>query len=735
MSLQEVAIQRDYRSLVHDIAREFYIPLLSRAVFYDRAVGFFSSTILAQIAAGITGLRNNGGKIRLVASPHLSDEDIQAIQSGYKRREDVIASAIQNAMTEPKNDFEKEHLNILANLIADGVLDIKIAFTEKNGKMGMYHEKLGLIGDSQGNVVAFSGSMNESTTALTLNYEAIDVYCSWNPQDVERVADKKKAFESIWNDTEQGIKTIEFPSLKQDIIAKYKREVPDWTRPPVAPPAPEDIVPTVEPVPTQVEIPTYYPKRPAWFSVRQYQSDAIENWSKAGYRGIFDMATGTGKTLTALEAIRTISEAKENKLAVIVVVPYQHLVEQWVEDITAFNIKPIIGYSASAQRDWLRRLENAIRVQGVGVKGAEFFLFICTNATFTTPKVQQALAKLKSETLIVVDEAHNAGAPNFRKVLLDRYEYRLALSATVDRHNDEDGTGKLFEYFGEKCIEYSLDEAIEKDVLTQYYYYPIKTYLNATELDAYIELSREIAKCMVYNEKGKMVLSEKGKRIALKRARVVAGATDKLAKLKEVIKPFKDDKHLLVYCGATNITQDAYDYSDTEPKDIKQIEEVSNILGNELGMKTARFTSQEDMPTRKKLQEEFAEGKTLQALVAIKCLDEGVNIPAIKKAFILASTTNPKEYIQRRGRVLRKYDGKRYAEIYDFITLPRDLSKVSYQTEEQRKVDMSLIKREIERAEEFARLAMNVSEATKEIQEIKDAYAINDFEIKFDEEY
>ena len=177
MSLQEVAIQRDYRSLVHDIAREFYIPLLSRAVFYDRAVGFFSSTILAQIAAGITGLRNNGGKIRLVASPHLSDEDIQAIQSGYKRREDVIASAIQNAMTEPKNDFEKEHLNILANLIADGVLDIKIAFTEKNGKMGMYHEKLGLIGDSQGNVVAFSGSMNESTTALTLNYEAIDVYC------------------------------------------------------------------------------------------------------------------------------------------------------------------------------------------------------------------------------------------------------------------------------------------------------------------------------------------------------------------------------------------------------------------------------------------------------------------------------------------------------------------------------------------------------------------------------
>ena len=141
------------------------------------------------------------------------------------------------------------------------------------------------------------------------------------------------------------------------------------------------------------------------------------------------------------------------------------------------------------------------------------------------------------------------------------------------------------------------------------------------------------------------------------------------------------------------------------------------------------------MPTRRKLQEEFAEGKTLQALVAIKCLDEGVNIPAIKKAFILASTTNPKEYIQRRGRVLRKYDGKRYAEIYDFITLPRDLSQVSYQTEEQRKVDMSLVKREIERAEEFARLAMNVSEATKEIQEIKDAYAINDFEIKFDEEY
>ncbi len=666
----------------------------------------------------------------MVASPKLSDEDIQAIKRGYKRREDVIADAIHNSLKEPVNDFEKEHLNMLANLIADGVLDIKIAFTEQDERIGMYHEKMGLISDAEGNTVAFSGSMNETTSGLMLNYEAIDVYCSWQSEsDARRVEDKRKAFDSIWNNTEKGVTIIEFPKLKQELIDKYKTSVPDWSKPPLLPPELESSNP--DPI---FEVPRHYPQRPGWFTPREYQLNAIAKWAEAGYRGVFDMATGTGKTLTALEAITTLSQKKNNKLAVLVVVPYQHLVEQWVEDIEKFNIKPIIGYSASKQKDWLKLLENAIRTQKAEVEGREFFLFICTNATFATPKVQDALDKLQADTLIVVDEAHNAGATNFRRLLREKYDYRLALSATIDRHNDEEGTAALFEYFGDKCIEYTLEEAIIKGVLTPYYYYPVITHLNQEELEKYIELSKEIATCMIDFE-GRRVLSERGKRLALKRSRIVSGARDKLAKLVEIITPFKDDKHLLVYCGATSTKQEDQDKSETEAKDIRQIEEVSNLLGNGLNMKTARFTSEEDMQTRQVLQHEFAEGKNLQALIAIKCLDEGVNIPAIKKAFILASTTNPKEYIQRRGRVLRKFEGKDYAEIYDFITLPRPLAKASYLMEEQRHMELSLVKRELDRAEEFAKIALNKAEAKKIMEEIKTAYGIDDFAVNLEEDY
>ena len=207
--------------------------------------------------------------------------------------------------------------------------------------------------------------------------------------------------------------------------------------------------------------------------------------------------------------------------------------------------------------------------------------------------------------------------------------------------------------------------------------------------------------------------------LALKRARVISGAVDKLSKLKEIIQGFKNDQHMLIYCGATNLLQPQDDSSKIEDNDIRQIEAVSSLLGNELGIKSARFTSQEDMPTRKKLKEQFTAGD-LQVLVAIKCLDEGVNIPAIKKAFILASTTNPKEYIQRRGRVLRKYKGKEYAEIYDFLTLPRTMSSVTSLTEQQRKDELTLIKNEIKRAEEFARSAINMQKAQQEIDIIKE---------------
>ena len=729
MSFKELDIKKEYRSLLDSVAKDFYIPLLIQAVKYQRAVGFFSSSCLVEISKGISELAKNGGKIQLVASPYLSDEDIEAIKSGYAMRDQVVKEAIRRKMTEGKTPFEKARLNLLANLISDNILDIKIAFTEDSDRMGMYHEKMGIITDAEGNRVAFAGSMNESAAAMTLNYETIDVYCSWKGE-VDRVIAKENAFASIWNDTEPNIKIIDFPELKQEIIDKYKYAVPDFEI------DKKEYAPDIDTVlHTDLGVYTEYgPKFPEWFKLHDYQDEAITEWQKRNYRGIFDMATGTGKTYTGLGALTTLSKNLGHKLAAIIVCPYQHLVEQWVEDILKFNIDPIIGYSDSSQKDWPQRLKNAIRDQKLKVRGRGFFCFICTNATFSSDYVQAQLAKIKSDTLLMVDEAHNFGAPYLSCLLYDNYKYRLALSATLDRHNDEEGTTKLYDFFGEKCIEYTLDRAIEEKKLTKYKYYPIVVTLTEEELEAYDNLSYEIGKCIMKDKNGKIKLSSKGEKLALKRSRIIAGAKNKLTMLEKVIQPYIHDKHILVYCGATKGLEQNQDRSDVDSEDIRQIDAVTDLLGNKLGMEVSQFTSKESVEEREVLKREFSSGDTLKVLIAIKCLDEGVNIPKIKTAFILASTTNPKEYIQRRGRVLRLAEGKEYAEIYDFITLPYDTESVTSLTEAQVKRNFTLVKNELRRAEEFSRIAVNMVESASLIDEIKDAYGIQELNWNNEEE-
>lgn len=727
MNLKDIEIKQSYRTSTDNIPKDFYVPILSQAIFYKRAVGFFSSSILSKISTGIANLANNNGKIQLVASPYLSDEDIAAMRKGYDTR-DILRNAVMRELIEPQTSFEKKCLNQLANLIANNILDIKIAYTENNREIGMYHEKMGLISDIDGNIVAFSGSMNETLTAVTLNYESIDVFCSWkNIEQHDRVKDKLATFSAIWNNIEPGICVLNFPELNDEIIKKYKRETilqyENYN----------------DDVDEKKQIVSKSQRNgaiiPVDINLRPYQIDAIDEWERKGFRGIFDMATGTGKTLTGLGAVARLCETLDDKLALIIVCPYQHLVEQWVEDIKRFNINPIIGFSAAAYKDYPKKLESAILDQKLGVRNKEFFCFICTNATFSLDKVQSMLSKICKDTLLLIDEAHNFGAERLSNLLSERYNYRLALSATLERHNDEEGTAKLYNFFGDKCINYPLEKAINEGKLTEYKYYPIITTLSEVELAEYSQLSYEISKCVIYDKKGKHRLSERGKHLALKRARLVAGASNKLLQLEEQIKPYVNDKHILVYCGATTILPIDKDFSDTDDDDIRQIDAVTDLLGNKFKMKVAQFTSREDVQKREVLKSRFDDGETMQALVAIKCLDEGVNIPKIKTVFILASTTNPKEYIQRRGRVLRLSEGKKLAEIYDFITLPRALDEVASITKENLKREISLVKNELVRAEEFARLAKNRITAEQIINQIKDACSINEYLIDNEEEY
>ena len=727
MGLQDCFIKKEYRSLIDNVIQDFYIPLLKKAVVYKRAVGFFSSSSLVEISKGIASMAAAGGKIQIVASPYLSDEDIEAIQKGYADREHIIEQALLAQLSDEHLDYySMERLNLLATLIANGVMDIRIAYTEDKKGIGMYHEKMGLIEDADGNVVAFSGSMNESATAMLINYETIDVFRSWGDEsESERVKLKEAAFHAIWSDCEPNIHVLEFPKVTEALIEKYRKKEPEYgiddsqfqRRGKVRPSAEFSLG----------------ARTPLSITFHDYQQEAIAAWVGENYCGIFDMATGTGKTFTGLGAISKLSEDLNDDLAVIIVCPYQHLVEQWVEDIVRLKMQPIIGYSSSPQKDWKKRLENAVRDQKLRAD-KRFFCFVCTNATFASNSVQDQISRIRSPILLVVDEAHNFGAPTYAKLLDGRFAYRLALSATLERHRDEEGTSVLYNFFGKKCIEYSLERAIQEDKLTPYKYFPVIVHLDGDELSRYEQLSYEMSKCLIKDRNGRYKLNKHGEILALKRARIVAGASEKLLALREQIQPYIHGNNILVYCGATNVLDELSDRSSTDSDDVRQIEAVTNILGNEFGMSVARFTSQENMDVRATIKEQFQKGDRLQAIVAIKCLDEGVNIPGIRTAFILASTTNPKEYIQRRGRVLRKAPNKPYAEIYDFVTLPRSLDSVSGLTEDQAKRDLSLVCKEIDRMREFGRLSMNPMDAQMLIWNIQDAYHIDEQTMLSEEE-
>ena len=714
MSLLDVNIKKEYRSPRDNIVTDFYIPLLKEASLYKRSVGFFSSSSLLEISYGIAKLVNNNGKILLIASPNLSQEDIEAINKGYELREDVIERALLRYITEPQNYFEEERLNLLATLIAQEKLDIKIAFSLKNDKLGLYHEKLGLIHDNENNIIAFSGSMNETENAFINNYEIVDVFTSW--EDNDRVVIKEKAFDQLWFNNDSSAVVYDFPRVVKEKIMSYKKGNVDWDI---------DNKEFIKNITSNSEVEklktvTNSPEIPAGVSLHDYQKNAIENWKDNNYKGIFDMATGTGKTFTGLGAITELYKNKNGKLAVIIVCPYQHLVDQWVEDILNFNINPIIGHSSSIQKDFKQKFKMAIMDYNLGVR--KFFCFVCTNGTFSSEYVQTQIQNIRGDVLLVVDEAHNFGATNLKKTLTDKFNYRLALSATLERHGDEEGTQALLNYFGKKCIEFSLEDAINQKFLTPYEYHPVVIYFEESELEEYHTLSKEISRCII-KKNGKTELNERGKVLAQRRARVVAGAYAKIPRLAKEIKPFVNDNHILVYCGATKISE-----QDDLGEDMRQIDVITSLLGKDLKMNVAQFTSNEDSATRELLRKKFFDGDYLQALVAIKCLDEGVNIPAIKTAFILASTTNPKEYIQRRGRVLRKYPGKEFAIIYDFVTLPRPLDEAANLTVEEISCEKSMVKNEINRMTEFKRLALNRMESDKLIYDIIDAYHLNDDE-------
>lgn len=708
MSFKELRIKDTYRTSDDDVINDFLVPCLSQAVTYKRAAGFFSSSALVKLSQGISGIINNKGKMYLVVSPDLSNEDIEAIKLGYEKKEKVITNRLLQSLDEEVIGTQKDRLNLMIDLIEKGILDIKIAVLNYGTDIGMYHEKIGIIEDTDGNKVAFTGSYNESLNSYVNNFESLDVYTSYS-QDYNRVYQKEKDFDRLWNNDTEKLKVVEFPlAVKEKLFKKYYDKEHVKTE--------EQII---------IEEKKHYiitPSMPNNF-LRKYQNEAIDEWEKSDYNGIFDMATGTGKTLTALGAsIRLFN--KLDHLAIIIICPYTHLVEQWVGDLENFSFNPIVGYGSMQNSRWKEKLKNEVMKYNLGI--SKYFCFITTNATYKSDFVQEEFKKIEDNNILfIADEAHNLGAPVLFEKLNTKFKYRLALSATFERYNDDDGTDRLFKYFGSKyCIHYTLKEAIKNGMLTEYYYYPIVTYLDSSELDEYIYITNKIRKCISYDKSGKSVINYTGKMLLLKRAKIVAGAYSKMTEVVSLLKKQDEEKGIsntLIYCGATTINDPTYDENLNDEDDVKQIDYLRKLIKDNIDIKIAKFTSTESTEERRYIKEQFIE-KSINAIIAIKCLDEGVNIPSIETAYLLASSTNPREYVQRRGRVLRKFPGKEYSIIYDFITLPRDLDSAARFSEEDLKGDLGLVRKELIRMEDFASDAINYSSFIEIRDKIKNVY-------------
>ena len=445
------------------------------------------------------------------------------------------------------------------------------------------------------------------------------------------------------------------------------------------------------------------PHLPPEIQLRDYQQQAIVSWFKNKGRGTLKMATGSGKTITAL-AIATELYQKINLKAAIVICPYRHLVTQWSKECQKFNIQAIVAFESVY--NWQSQLST--QLYNIVTNNQAFLTVITTNSTFISEGFQSQLKYFPDRTVIVGDEAHNLGSPRLIECLPRKIGLRLALSATPERYYDDDGTDLIFNYFGEILEpDFTLADAINAGVLVPYLYYPILVELTPKESFAYAKLTRKIGWSL--NKDRNLSSNAALTALLIQRSRLIASAKNKLNALRELMRDRLDTSHTLFYCGDARV--------EYRSNYLRQLDAVTRILGIELGYRVNTYTATTPLGERERLRAQFESGY-LQGLVSIRCLDEGVDIPAIKNAVILASTANPRQFIQRRGRILRPHPSKDFATLFDTIVMPPQLDRDTWQ------IERNLLRKELKRFIEFADLADNRHEASKILLSLQDSYGL-----------
>ena len=673
-SLRDLALKLSYHKGEDDIAVDFYLPCMRRSLRYDRAVGFFSSSVFVLAWPSLREFAASGGQMRIICSPVLSSGDIDALNVGY------AASRVERFATDAREELDRllaspvfqKPTKVLASLVAGGVVDLRIAWVgpKPSGRSRrIFHDKVGIFSDEDEQQVVFKGSMNETWPGLAAdgNLESIDVYASWrNAENAQRVADEVRYFDNLWHGKQPGVTVTPFPDVVQRELQDIAEEA-RWEE-------------YVDEICAELETAAHLSadRGPSIRTPRTHQVAALEAWAQRERRGIFEHATGSGKTFTALCAIRDSLQRGEVPL---VLVPSELLLRQWREELTqTFESDGLrLLVCGGGLRTWEK--QRRLPLWTLDDSSDEFRVVLATMQTASSERFRRLLRD-GSHLFVVADEVHRTGSPTHRRLLDIDSGPRLGLSATPRRSGDPAGTAALMEYFGGVVPPpFTLHDAIAARALTPYSYRPHRVSLNAHEQAEWDRLTSEIGKRLaIGGDEGPGQIDEAARRLLIQRARVAKKAAAKSPLAAEVVsRQFEQGQRWLVYC-----------------EDQEQLRAVRAVI-EEAGLPQVYeyHSAMEGDPASTLRVFEQSGG----VVVAIRCLDEGVDIPATSHALILASSRNPREFIQRRGRVLRTAPGKSIAHIHDAIVLPSGID---------RDVPIgSMVRGELARAIEFGQSAVN----------------------------
>jgi superfamily II DNA or RNA helicase len=669
--------------------------------------------------------------MRIVANDVLSENDANAIKKSETINTTSNLLDIRNikSMRDSLDEYNNHFFNCISWLIANNRIEI-VLIRPKNSK-GIAHYKSGVFYDGIGNRVQFKASCNFTYYGLVENLEELDVNLSWERSSESKIKSYEDYFMEIFDKKSNVVEYINVDEVLKNITETYEVQtlenllIDEQTliekkskllRSKALKKSLENLSNTIEKINKEPRFPDSCKD-----GARPYQIEAFSKWVENDYAGIFAMATGTGKTITALNCLLNLYKQELSYKAVILV-PTVALLQQWKKECESFNFRNII--LVSSKSDWLNDISKFITHNKFS---STSFIIIVTYVTFSKSKFQSIFNDLPDETMLIGDEVHNMGSPNLLKIMPNiKLKRKLGLSATPHRKYDEESNGTLNNFFNNKppyLYEFSMERALQEGRLCNYTYTPHLVQLTEEENKEYLKYTQRL---MLYfdQDSKKYKNSKEVTDLLLKRKNIINKASNKILAFRRVIQEVYTEnrnnlKYTLVYVpeGSEPDYANYEEYVENED-DKKLINDYTRIVSEvNKNILVRQYTSQ--TIDRNRVIDDFTSGK-IDVLTSMKCLDEGVDIPRSEIAIFCASSGNPRQFIQRRGRVLRNHIDKSIAKIHDLVVIP-------YQSHEEKiiEAEKSMINNELQRVIDFASLSLNKIDTYEILKPILEKYNLN----------